>query len=159
MRKAAGILKKLRADGQVTCGTFQDPQKHAVYDYDGPGGKTQLRITEGVAGSSPNLLHEGVHGVHGEKYPKTSKTYSQAQTGQKQVTGKQEQELKKYKAWTEYWAVKRAAEYSNLDPKRGAQDRLDPAETARNNKDVNKWLREVWQFDKTFDPETWKPPN
>jgi hypothetical protein len=159
MRKAGEILKKLRDDGQVTCGTFQDPGKHAVYDYDGPGGKIQLRITEGVAGSSANLLHEGIHGVHGEKYPKTSKTYSQAQSGQQQVTGKQEEELKKYKAWTEYWAVKRAAEYSNLDPKRAAQDRLDPAETARKNSDVNKALREVWKFDKTFDPETWKPPN
>ncbi|MDT7543556.1 MAG: hypothetical protein QOE33_3460 [Acidobacteriota bacterium] len=154
LRDALKTLSDMRSKNKVVCGTRNIAGK--VYaSFDNKTHEIHIYTNKGAVQDSPsNLIHEAIHAVHAERFPKVSEKYSTGKAQGDDVTL-----LLKWKAWTEYWAYRRAAEYDNLDPNRTKENKLDPDKEARSNKDVHKSIAAV--FDATseaFNPETWTPP-
>jgi hypothetical protein len=65
--------------------------------------------------------------------------------------------LLKWKAWTEYWAYRRAAEYQNL--RREPEHRVDAHRSALGERDVRRSMAAVErETGRPFDPSGWTPP-
>ncbi len=108
-----------------------------------------------------SLLHEGIHSGHTKKYPKATGRYGklleEQEAGKKiMATEAEANNLKRLKAWTEYWAYRRMKEYNNAKQSITQTDDEIHSEIIKDER-VRKPLNEVYIFDQTFDPRTWKP--
>ncbi|HEX8180802.1 MAG TPA: DUF4157 domain-containing protein [Pyrinomonadaceae bacterium] len=159
IKEAAKTLRQMKKDGKVVCGNQVGGGKNRAI-YDNATGQLRLLVNMGdVAGSSSNLVHEGIHAVQAAKHPKTAQTYAKhkGEEPSKDATGAL---LIKWKAWTEYWAYRRAMEYDNLDPNRKPEYKRKPDEETRKLEEVKKAINNARAIsgDSSFDPETWEPP-
>ncbi len=153
LREAVTRLGLLRKSGYVTCWYTSGKLIPAGY----VKGKLRLHINTGSASTSaPTLIHEAVHALQISQYPKLSSMYDEALAS----GGTDERNiailLVKWKAWGEYWAYRRQAEYNNL---LHPELLTDVHKITMENKDVIRSLRAVKNLTgKDFEPWNWKPP-
>ena len=108
-----------------------------------------------------NVLHEGIHALHNEKYPVATKKYGKALDDEAagKPTNLSDAELKdfqKLKAWTEYWAYRKMFEYDNISNNQGkGEDEIHSEALKR----IGGPMAAVRAFDKSWDPRKWKPNN
>ncbi|MFH0344338.1 MAG: DUF4157 domain-containing protein [Chromatiales bacterium] len=150
-------LRTLRKARKVTCWQTEGGGNPASYD--STSGEIRLHIFFGEQATNPdNLMHEAIHAVHGARFPKLSKSYGKALEKGKVTDEKLGPLLLKWKAWTEYWAYRRTAEFDNARQTE-PRFRQDPHKVAIETKDVVKSIESIRQHTREdFEPWTWTPP-
>ncbi|HEV2444378.1 MAG TPA: DUF4157 domain-containing protein [Candidatus Sulfopaludibacter sp.] len=155
LKGALQRLKALRAAGKVTC--WKTRKAHTYASYDSKSGEIRLHVNQLQQATPHNLMHESIHALHASAYEKLARRYGEAQAAGGTKDKAQGALFWKWKAWTEYWAYRRTAEYDNLS--RSAENKLDPHKTAMESKDVKGAIAKASELDgKPFDPSTWEPP-
>jgi hypothetical protein len=159
LREGVAALRALRERDAITFWVISGGLVYASYD--NASGELRLHVNPefGRRAFAPaRLVHEAIHAVHAGRYPRLARAY-----GEVLAAGGTEDErlgvvLLQWKAWTEYWAYRRQAEYENLrqtDP----QLRLDPHRAALEERDVRASIGAVRaQTGREFEPWTWTPP-
>ena len=158
LREALSTLEQLQADGRITFWHTSGRFAYASFDY--PSGQLRLHVNPqfGNAPYAPGrLLHEAIHAVHAGRYPAVARAYGEVlaagQTGDERLGVL----VLRWKAWTEYWAYRRAVEYDNL--RQEPQFQRDPDAEARAERDVRASIDAVHaQTGEDFDPAAWSPP-
>ena len=156
LREALARLRALRAAGRVTCWHISGGRYYAVYD--NASGELRLNVNFRSMATVPGtLMHEAVHAVHAAEYPRLSRIYGEVLA----AGGTRDTDLGvlllKWKAWTEYWAYRRAVEYDNL--RREPDARRDVHEAAMGETDVERSIARVEAATgESFEPWTWSPP-
>jgi hypothetical protein len=153
---AATRLKSLRTAGKVAVWKMVTmPPVYASFD----NGSGQIRLNYSypdISISESTLVHEAIHAVHAASNPEISAAYGKGLgSGIPATDTATVALLHKWKAWTEYWAYRRAAEYSA-----GARLTQDPEmghRVAMGNRDVQISVNTAKGDDPTFDPKTWQP--
>ena len=156
LREALARLRALRAAGRVTCWYIVGGLYYAVYD----NASGELRLNVGSGGRETDtgtLIHEAVHAVHAAEYARLSRIYGEVLAAGGTTDIDLGILLLKWKAWTEYWAYRRAVEYANLS--REPEDRQDPHEVAMDEPDVEGSIERVEAASgESFEPWMWSPP-
>jgi hypothetical protein len=156
LREALASLRSLRTAGRVTCWHVSGGLYYASYD--NASGQLRLHVNFGSLATVPGtLIHEAIHAVHAGRYPRLSRLYARILAAGGTRNESLGILLLKWKAWTEYWAYRRAAEYRNLrlDP----ADRIDAHRSAIGERDVMRSIRSVeLETGRTFAPWDWSPP-
>jgi hypothetical protein len=153
---AAARLKALRTGGKVAVWRMiTTPPVYATFD----NGSGQMRLNYSypdISVSESTLVHEAIHAVHAAANPEISAAYAKGlKTGVPATDTAALAVVHKWKAWTEYWAYRRAAEYSA-----GARLASDPDmghRVAIANPDVRVSVVAAKGEDPNFDPKTWQP--
>ncbi|HJZ81962.1 MAG TPA: hypothetical protein VKD91_16510, partial [Pyrinomonadaceae bacterium] len=153
---AAAQLKSLRSAGKVAVWRMiTTPPVFAAFH----AGSGQLRLNYSypeTAIAENTLVHEAIHAVHAARNPEISAAYGKGlASGVPATDAATVALLHKWKAWTEYWAYRRAAEYSA-----GARLAQDPDmghRVAMANSDVKVSVMTAKGDDPNFDPKTWQP--
>lgn len=157
IKRSVEFLRKKMKEGKIGCYVLEGIKEGRI-DLD--TGEIQID-TRHI--DETHLLHEAVHGQHGVDNPDTSKKYAKAlKSGHTIDTSKSlseaDKNLLRYKAWTEYWAYRSNYEYYNNTRKTPmTADEIHLA--LMSNRDVKLPIMEVWKFDNSFDPRTYKPKN
>ena len=153
-KAAVARLKGIRAGDRVTVwetrGANDFASYHAATD------EIRLHKDKLIQASGHNLMHEAIHALHASQYPKLAKAYGAAMGEKLPLSSSQTGQFLKWKAWTEYWAYHRTAEFDNL--KRSAEYKLDPHKIATENKDFRAAWEEARKVDNKFVPWEWTPP-
>lgn len=157
VRQAVPILRSLRTEGRVACWETSGGLTYASYD--NASRQLRLHIRFSQATSPSTLLHEAIHALHAARYPGLSRLYGQTLEADGTTNLRRGILLKKWKAWTEYWAYRRGVEYDNArqtDP----SFRRDAHQAAMAESDVRRSVQEVRDEpgEQGFDPQTWTPP-
>jgi Domain of unknown function (DUF4157) len=153
---AAAQLKSLRTAGKVAVWKMiTSPPVFAAFH----AGSGQLRLNYSypeTAIAENTLVHEAIHAVHAARHPEISAAYGKGlESGIPATDTATVALLHKWKAWTEYWAYRRATEYSA-----GARLKDDPDmghRVAIANPDVHVSVAAAKSDDPNFDPRTWQP--
>jgi hypothetical protein len=156
LTSAAARLKSLRASGKVAVWKMiTTPPAYAGFD----NGSGQLRLNYSypdLSVSENTLVHEAIHAVHAAANPEIAAAYAKGlRSGVPETDTAVVAVVHKWKAWTEYWAYRRAAEYSA-----GAKLAADPDmghRVAMATRDVQMPVRDAKVDDPSFDPKTWQP--
>jgi hypothetical protein len=155
-RDALARLQAMRAAGKVTF--WQVQVTGLVFaSYDNATDELRIHTNIGNLQDSPvGLMHEAIHAVHAERYPRLRQLYAQVL----QAGGTKNQGLGvlllKWKVWTEYWAYGRQAEFGNVI---GGACQVNVHRSAMLQDDVRTSIRAVVAVTgATFDPSTWSPP-
>jgi hypothetical protein len=156
LNAAAAQLKSLRTGGKVAVWRMKTtPPVFATFH----AGSGQLRLNYSypdAATAENTLVHEAIHAVHAARNPEISAAYGKGLASGIPATDTATVALlHKWKAWTEYWAYRRAAEYSA-----GAGLAQDPDmghRVAIANPDVRASVMAARADDPNFDPKTWQP--
>jgi len=170
IKEAVTLLRKKYTDNKIKC-----------YYLDGKsGGETNFstgeiymdaKVLEGTTDvfaniGEGNVLHEGTHALHNQKYPVSTKKYGKElenkQAGKTSTLSDAEQkDLQRLDAWTEYWAYRKMQEYNNVKNNTGKSDETIHADTIKDMRSRGAILplNVVWAFDPDFDPRKWKPKN
>src|SRR5688500_2182795 len=115
LREGVAALRALRERDAITFWVISGGLVYATYD--NASGELRLHVNPefGRRAFVPSrLVHEAIHAVHAGRYPRLARAY-----GEVLAAGGTEDErlgvvLLQWKAWTEYWAYRRAVEYENL---------------------------------------------
>lgn len=157
LNAASARLKALRKDDKIAVWRMiTTPPVYATYH--NSSGQIRLNFqfpTQALAAGT--LVHEAIHAVHAERNPEIAAAYGKG-TDSGVPAGKAALLLLFYrwKAWTEYWAYRRANEFSG--PQQLKADPRAGHNAAITNDEVKKAIRIVWSNgDATFDPEVWQP--
>jgi len=170
IKEAIKLLRKKFKENKIKC-YYLDGRVHGITNFttgeiymdaktltDAPD--TFANIGEG------NLLHEGIHALHNEKYPVSTKKYGKALDDKaagktSNLSDAEVKELQKLDAWTEYWAYRKMREYNNVTYSQGKDDETIHNETLKRMKEEGGIapLNVVWAFDPKWDPRKWKPKN
>lgn len=157
IKRSVEFLRKKMKEGKIGCYVLEGIKEGRI-DLD--TGEIQID-TRHI--DETHILHEAVHGQHGVDSPNASKKYAKAlKSGHTVDTSKPlseaDKDLIRYKAWTEYWAYRSNYEYYNNTRKTPmTADEIHAA--LMSNRDVKFPIMEVWKFDNSFDPRTFKPKN
>ncbi len=155
LREAAVHLRALRAAGKVTAWYTSGGLHYASYD--NASGELRLHITFSAATFPGTLIHEAIHELHAGRYPKLSNMYAEALAAGGTTKESLGALLLKWKAWTEYWAYRRAVEFDNL--RQTPEFRRDPHAAALEEKDVKASIARVRKVaGEDFEPWAWTPP-
>lgn len=157
-RAAMARVRAMRAAGKVTLWEVAMTGRDIAFASYDPG-TDELRIHSNVGRateSAVTIMHEAIHAVHAERYPRLRQLYAQVL----KAGGTKDKGLGvlllKYKAWTEYWAYRRQAELGNIVG-RLCQVNVHSAAILRD--DVRTSIRKVFEeTQQPFDPSTWAPP-
>ena len=157
LNDALARLKALRKDGKVAVWRMvTSPPVYATYH--NTSGQIRLNFSYPDASISTNtLVHEAIHAVHAARFPGIAEAYGKGTTSGVPESNKALLLLVyKWKAWTEYWAYRRAAEFSG--PQQLTNDPLAGHRVAIGNKEVQIAVANVRaNGDPNFDPQTWQP--
>ena len=153
-KAAVARLKAIRAADRVTVWTTKGANDFASYY--AATDEIRLHKDKLIQASSHNLIHEAIHALHASQYPKLAQAYGAAMGKKLPLSEQKTGQFLKWKAWTEYWAYYRTAEYDNLN--RSAQYKLDPHKAATDNKDFRAAWAEAHEVDSKFVPWEWTPP-
>ncbi len=157
LNDALARLKALRKDGKVAVWRMvTSPPVYATYH--NTSGQIRLNFSYPDASISTNtLVHEAIHAVHAARFPGIAEAYGKGTTSGVPESNKALLLLVyKWKAWTEYWAYRRAAEFSG--PQQLTNDPLAGHRAAIGNKEVQIAVANVRaNGDPNFDPQTWQP--
>jgi Domain of unknown function (DUF4157) len=107
------------------------------------------------------VLHEGIHSLHTKKYPVATARYGKLLKDKEEgkeikVTAAELKDLKRLKAWTEYWAYRKMREYNNIKLSSGLDDETIHRETMKDSR-LKADMNEALKLDPGFDPRKWKP--
>ena len=156
LRAALEELRALKKKSKVTVWYTSEGNDYASYD--NASGELRLHFDFGAKATLPTtLVHEAIHAVHAKRHPGLSRMY-----GELLKAGTTTDEHKgvltlRWKAWTEYWAYRRAAEYNNL--RQEPRFRRDPHQAAIEEKDVQRSIANLRnKTGEEIDPQRWKPP-
>ncbi|MBX3641417.1 MAG: DUF4157 domain-containing protein [Nitrosomonas sp.] len=158
LREAIELLRTLRTDGRITCWrTVAHGRYYASYH--APSGQIRLHVNFRSAATWPGtILHEAIHALHAQRFPRLSQLYAEVLAAGGTANERLGVLLVKWKAWTEYWAYRRVAEYENLrqvDPSL----RQDSHQVAIREPDVQRATSRLrHETGEEFDPSSWSPP-
>ncbi|HEY5602068.1 MAG TPA: DUF4157 domain-containing protein [Gammaproteobacteria bacterium] len=156
LRGALERLRTLRAEGRITCWRTSGGLHYASFH--NATGKIRLHVNFSAATWPSTILHEAIHALHAQRYPRLSRLYAEALAAGGTTDEQLGILLLKWKAWTEYWAYRRTVEYDNLrqtDPR----FRRDAHQSAMQERDVLRSIARVRQESgQEFDPSSWSPP-
>jgi Zn-dependent peptidase ImmA (M78 family) len=148
---AVANVRNLRSKDQVTC--WHTARKIAYASYDSISNQLRLHIDFGQSTNPITLLHEAIHAIHAKRYPQLSQMYGESL----KRGNSSDVVMLKWKAWTEYWAYRKAIEYDNL--RQLSEFRRDPHQSAINEEAVIKSIRSIRTLaDENFEPWKWTPP-
>jgi len=153
-KAAVARLKAIRAADRVT--VWETTGANDFASYYAAADEIRLHKDKLIQASGHNLMHEAIHALHASQYPKLAKAYGAARGKELPLSNPSTGQFLKWKAWTEYWAYHRAAEYDNLH--RSAQYKLDPHKTAMANHDFRVAWDAALKVDSKFVPWEWTPP-
>jgi hypothetical protein len=106
--------------------------------------------------NTTTLLHEGVHALHGQQFPKAAKAYGHADG--KDTSDPKVQYLLRWKVYTEYWAYRARFDYHNAGkPEADKKSEAEIHKQTLSDDGVRSPMLRVKQFDPSFDPRVWKP--
>jgi len=156
LHQALAILKALRAKGKITLWNTSGGLQYASY-HSGTG-EIRLHVVHGAkATASGTLVHEAIHALHAVRFPRLAKMYAKVLAAGGTTNRNQVILLHKFKAWTEYWAYRKAAVYENL--RQEPEFFTDPHKSAMSEKGVTGSINRVTkETGKPFEPWRWDPP-
>jgi len=168
IKDAVTLLRKKYTDKKIKC-YYLDGFAHGETNFTTGEIHMDAKLLQGTTDvfaniGEGNVLHEGIHAQHNEKYPLATKKYGKAIDDKNagrasNLTDAEEKELQKLDAWTEYWAYRKMQEYDNVKNSRGKNDDTIHNDTLRDMRTRHAILplNVVWGFEPTWDPRTWKP--
>lgn len=158
LREGVAALRALRERDAITFWIISGGLTYASYD--NASGELRLHVNPefGRRAFVPSrLVHEAIHAVHAGRYPRLARAYGEVLAAGGTSDERLGVVLLQWKAWTEYWAYRRAVEYENL--RRGDELRLDPHRAALEERDVRASIGAVRaETGREFEPWTWTPP-
>jgi hypothetical protein len=157
LRAASERLASLRKAGKVAVWRMVAALVFAAWD--NASGELRLNFNYPDVGKAQGtLIHEAIHAVHAGRYAPLAKLYGEVLAAGGTKDEKVGILLLKWKAWTEYWAYHRQAEYGNLR-QTSAEFPSDPHKTALGERDVRASIAAVKaETGVDFLPWTWNPP-
>lgn len=153
-KAAVARLKAIQAADRVTVWNTKGANDFASYY--AATDEIRLHKDKLIQASGHNLMHESIHALHASQHPKLAKVYGAAVGKDLPLSDPKTAQFLKWKAWTEYWAYHRTAEYDNLN--RSAENKLDPHKAALDNRDFRAAWAAARQVDNKFVPWEWIPP-
>jgi hypothetical protein len=168
IKEAVTLLRKKFTDKKIKC-YYLDGFAHGETNFTTGEIYMDAKLLQGTTDvfaniGEGNVLHEGIHALHNEKYPLATKKYGKALDDKRaghtsNLTDAEEKELQKLDAWTEYWAYRKMQEYDNVKNSRGKNDDAIHNDTLRDMRTRHAILplNVVWAFDPSWDPRKWKP--
>ena len=151
IKDAITLLRKKMSAGHIKCYSF-DGLVHGQFK----GDDIRLDGNHLDQINPSNLLHEGVHAGHKEKFPKAGKKYAENEGKQVDPKDPVVQDMLRWKAYTEYWAYRSTSDFYNPSRKEQMPE-ADIHKAAMSNPGVRPHVVLVRQFDPDFDPRVWKP--
>jgi hypothetical protein len=170
IKEAIKLLRKKYTENKIKC-YYLDGNDHGITNFATGEIYMDAKLLKDTTDTyanigEGNLLHEGIHALHNEKYPVSTKKYGKALEDEaagksSNLSGTELKELQKLKAWTEYWAYRKMREYNNITYSQGKDDETIHNETLKRMKEEGgiAALNVVWAFDPKWDPRKWKPKN
>lgn len=157
LNAAATRLQALRKSDKVAVWKMQTtPPVFATYH--NTSGEIRLNLQYPAESTADNtLVHEAIHAVHAERHPEIAAAYGKGTTdGIPQGKPSLLLLMLRWKAWTEYWAYRRANEFSG--PTQLAADPTAGHKAAMGNSEVRAAITNVrLNGDANFDPSVWQP--
>jgi hypothetical protein len=170
IKEAVKLLRKKFTENKIKC-YYLDGNAHGETNFTTGEIYMDAKLLEGTTDvfaniGEGNVLHEGIHALHNEKYPVSTKKYGKAldekNAGKSSgLSDAEEKDLKRLDAWTEYWAYRKMQEYDNTKNSKGKNDDSLHNDTIKDMKTRHAILplNVVWAFDPNWDPRKWKPKN
>ena len=170
IKEAIKLLRKKFTENKIKC-YYLDGIQHGITNFTTGEIYMDAKLLQDTTDvfaniGEGNLLHEGIHALHNEKYPVSTKKYGKALDDKaagktSSLSDAETKELQKLKAWTEYWAYRKMREYNNVVYAQGKDDDTIHNETLKRMREEGGIadLNIVWAFDPKWDPRKWKPKN
>ncbi len=170
IKEAIKLLRKKFTENKIKC-YYLDGIEHGITNFTTGEIYMDAKLLKDTTDTfanigEGNLLHEGIHALHNEKYPASTKKYGKVLDDQEagkstNLSETEQKELQKLKAWTEYWAYRKMREYNNITYNQGKDDETIHSETLMRMKEEGgiAALNVVWAFEPKWDPRKWKPKN
>jgi hypothetical protein len=157
IKKSIKLLRERKDQDKIKCYTFEGI-KHGTVDFE----NEEIRVdgrTEGWINET-TLLHEAVHALHGKEFNRAAQKYQKSRKEGKKIDlanpSKEDLELLKFKAWTEYWAYRSRLEYHNQTRSQPfTEDEID--DLSIKHQKVRIHVNRVRRHDSRFHPKTWSP--